>query len=86
MMVVVGEEECLAVHGAKPNISVCQCSFGKVAMRTSYINQWPYAPKELLGPVLILPLFGYIISMEAMVQSLSMHLLFIIIITAVRLM
>ena len=49
-------------------------------MRTSYINQWLYAPKELLGLVVISPLFSYIISMEAVVQSLSMHLLFIIII------
>ena len=82
-MVVVREEECLAIHNAKPNVGICQRPFGKVAVRTSYINQWPYAPIELLGLVVILPLFSYIISM---VQSLSMHLLFIIIITAVRLM
>ena len=56
-------------------------------MRTSCIHQWLYAPKELLGLVVILPFFSYIISMEAVVQSLSMHLLFIIIIiTAVILM
>ena len=53
----------------------------------SYNNQWLHAPKGLLGLVEMLPTFNYIISMEAMVQSLSMHLLFIIvIITAVILM
>ena len=72
-MVVVGEEDCLFVHDAKPNISICQCSFGKVATRTSYINQLLYAPKEVLGLVVILLFFSYIISMEAVVQSLSMH-------------
>ena len=66
-MVVVGEEDCLAVHDAKPNVSVCQCSFGRVAARTSYINQCLHVPKELLGLVVILPLFSYIISMEAVV-------------------
>ena len=86
-MVVVGEEDCLAVHDAKPNISICRCLFGKVAARMSYINQWLHAPKELLGLVVTLPLFSYIISMKAVVQSLSMHLLFtIIMITAVILM
>ena len=34
-------------------------------MRMSYINQWLYAPKELLGLVVILPFFHYIISIEA---------------------
>ena len=43
--VVVGEEDCLAVHDAKPNVSVCRRSFGKVAARTRYINQWLYAPQ-----------------------------------------
>ena len=86
-MVVVGEEDCLATHDAKPNVGVCQCLFGKVATRIRYINQWLYSPKELLGLLVILPFFSYIISMEAVVQSLSMHLLFIIIIiTAVILM
>ena len=86
-MVVVGEEDCLAVHDAKPNVSVCRCLFGKVAARTRYINQWLHAPKGLLCLVVILPMFSYIISVEAMVQFLSMHLLFIIItITAVILM
>ena len=66
-MVVVGEEDCLAVHGAKPNIGVCQCLFGKVATRPSYINQCLHAPKELLGLVVMLSLFSYIISMEAVV-------------------
>ena len=37
MMVVVGEEDCLAVHDAKPNVGICQRSFGKVATRMSYI-------------------------------------------------
>ena len=39
-----------------------------------------YAQEQLLGLVVILPLFCYIISMEAVVQSLPMHFLFIIII------
>ena len=37
-MVVVGEEACLAVDDAKPNIGVCRCSFGKVAMKITFIN------------------------------------------------
>ena len=44
-------------------------------------------PKELFGLVVVLPFFSYIISMETMVQSLSIHLLFIItMITTVILM
>ena len=39
------------------------------------------AQEQLLGLVVILPLFNYIIYMEAMVQSLPVHFLFIIIIT-----
>ena len=45
----------MAVDDAKPNVSVCQCSFGRVAARTSYINQCLHVPKELLGLVVILP-------------------------------
>ena len=37
MMGVVEEEDCLAVDDAKPNVSVCRRSFGKVAAKTSYI-------------------------------------------------
>ena len=35
MMVAVEEEDCLAVNDAKPNVSVGQCLFGKVAAKTS---------------------------------------------------
>ena len=86
-MVVVGEEACLAVDDAKPNVGVCRRSFGKVAAKMTYINLCLYAQEQLLGLVVILPLFCYIISMEATVQSLPMHFLFIItIITAAILM
>ena len=37
-MVVVGEEDYLAVHDAKPNIGICWRLFGKVATRMSYID------------------------------------------------
>ena len=79
-MVVVEEEDCLAVDDAKPNVGVCRHSFGKVAAKMTYINLCLYAQEQLLGLVVILPLFCYIISMEAVVQSLPMHFLFIIII------
>ena len=37
MMVVVEEEDCLAVDDAKPNVSICRCSFMKVALKMSCI-------------------------------------------------
>ena len=32
MMVVVEEEDCLAVNDAKPNVGICRHLFGKVAV------------------------------------------------------
>ena len=76
----LGKKPVWLLSDAKPNVGVCRHSFGKVAPKMTYINLCLYAQEQLLGLVVILPLFCYIISMEAVVQSLPMHFLFIIII------